>query len=178
MKRFTNGLAAIGPVLLLATTLWAALPSGFPGARSYHYSLSVYLQNGMKVSQMLYNNIKGDDYNKTKAMRDEQDLMARLEYARRDVDSMEVSATPDEMKAIRPYVDSLNMHLANVSQDLKQIDRELANPTPDKSKMMEYAADLYWQFKDAEMNDHKEIKQIRHINEMDEPPRPSLIPKL
>lgn len=178
MKRFTNGVAAIGLVLLTATTIWAALPGGFPGARSYHYSLSVYLQNGMKISQMLYNNVKDGDYNHMKAQRDAQDLMARLEYARRDADSMDVSATPEELKAMKPYVDSLHTHLANISQDLKQMDKELSNPTPDRQKMAEYAADLYWQFKDAEMNDHKEIKEIRHINDMEEPPLPALIPRL
>lgn len=176
MKRFTSGLTAIGIVLLLAVTLSAALPNNFPGARSYNYSLSVYLQNGMKVSQMLYSNVKDGKYSKVKATLDEQDLMTRLEYAKRDVDSMDVSATPDEMKAMKPYLDSLNMHLSNISEDLKQIDAELANANPDKNKMMEYAADLYWQFKDAEMNDHKEIKAIRHINEMDEPPHPPLVP--
>lgn len=172
MKRFTNGLTAVAVVALLATTVWAALPNRFPGARSYHYALSVYLQNGMQVSQMLYNNVKGGDYNRAKAARDAQDLMARLEYARRDVDSMDVSADASEMKAMKPYVDSLKTHLDNISSDLTMIDKELANATPDKTKMTEYAADLYWQFKDAEMNDHREIKTIRHINEMDEPPRP------
>lgn len=177
MKRFTNGLAAIGLVLLLATTLWAALPSGFPGARSYHYSLSVYLQNGMRVSQMLYNNVKDGDYNYQKAQRDAKDLMARLEYARRDADSMDVSATPEEMKAMQPWVDSLRTHFENISKDLEHIDSELSQPKPDKQKMAEYSADLYWQFKNAEMNDHNEIKKIRHINDMEEPPLPALVPR-
>ncbi|MFZ0454786.1 MAG: hypothetical protein WCE54_02220 [Ignavibacteriaceae bacterium] len=131
----------------------------------YSEFLSLNLIHAMQSADVLYHLSKEPSFSKELLESELDRIDENVNYGNAQISKMVVHASDENKVKVSRYLKSIDRHLAAVYVDTKTIRKDLKtdkNVTP-------YLSDIYFQLKDAEYQDHKEIKRILKFKIYTEP---------
>ena len=131
----------------------------------YSALLTINLNHSSELTKVLYSLIKEPAFDKDFLEDQLNKIQQNIDEANDDIASISINTLNEQSKAIDPYINSIDKYLANVLVDIESIRTDLKN----ESNISSYISDMYFQIKNAENEDHREIKRILNLKDFDEP---------
>lgn len=162
-------------VLVAAAMVLASTPVNPTQARAvdFEQALSVNLTDAQFTTKALYHLFNGNQWDKELAEEYVQGINTEVEHSQSELTQIKSSVTDAEKPKVEPYLNSLERHLTAIGTELKTLNTDMAMATPNFTEMASTAANMYFDFKDAETVDHKEVKSICSVEILTEPMRPA-----
>jgi len=131
----------------------------------YSEFLSLNLIHAMQSAKVLYHLSKEPSFSeellKTELVRIEDNI----HYGNTQISKMVVHASDENKAKVSKYLKNIDEHLAAVYVDIKTIRKDLKT----NKNISPSLSDIYYQLKNAEYQDHKEIKRILKFKFYKEP---------
>ena len=131
----------------------------------YSEFLSLNLIHAMQSAKVLYHLSKEPSFSKELLESELDRIEENVHYGNAQISRMVGHASDKNKAKVSKYLKSIDEHLAAVFIDIKTTRKDLEK---DKN-IAPYLSDIYYQLKNAEYNDHKEIKRILKFKVYTEP---------
>jgi hypothetical protein len=131
----------------------------------YSEFLSLNLIHAMQSAKVLYHLSKDPSFSKDLLETELDRINDNVNYGNTQISKMVLHASDKNKAKVSKYLKSIDEHLAAVYVDIKSIHKDLKS---DKN-ISPYLSDIYYQLKNAEYQDHKEIKRILKFKIYKEP---------
>ncbi len=131
----------------------------------YSEFLSLNLIHAMQSAKVLYHLSKQPSFSKELLESELDRIDDNIHYGNAQISKMVIHASEENKVKISKYLNSIDKHLAAAYIDIKTIRKDLQT---DKN-ISPFLSDIYYQLKNAEYQDHKEIKQILKFKIYKEP---------
>jgi len=147
-------------------------------ASDYEQALTVNLTDGQMTTKALYHLFNNGQWNKELAEEYVQSINAEVEHSQSELAQIRTNLTATEKPKAEQYLSSLERHLTAITNELKTLNTGMTMATPNFAELGASAANMYYDFKDAEMVDHKEVRSICSVGTLTEPMRSAQTKKM
>ena len=131
----------------------------------YSEFLSLNLIHAMQSAKVLYHLSEKPSFSKELLETELNRIDDNVHYGNTQISKMVIHSSDKNKLKVSKYLRSIDRHLAAVYLDIKAIRDDLKT---DKN-ISPYLSDIYYQLKNAEYQDHKEIKRILKFKVYSEP---------
>lgn len=133
--------------------------------RYYSAYLTVDLNHAIGTSKILYHLSQEKSIDKSFLESELSRIQQDIDNANNSIANIIINTDEDRKISIDKYLDKIDEHLAQVSLDLKEINKKLKG----QKAFSKLVSDIYHSVNKAENEDHKEISIILKLKKFDEP---------
>ena len=131
----------------------------------YSAFLSLNMIHAMQSAKVLYHLSKEPSFSREFLESELNRIEDNVQYSNAQISKMVIHASKENKARVSKYLKNIDKHLAAVYVDIKAIRKDLKTG----KNISPFLSDIYYQLKNAEYQDHKEIKRILKFNIYSEP---------